>query len=127
MYQDTDGNGSYDPNIDVFLGKLAESEIGTYEFFGLLYGGYFLYESKAPEEFIRDERYFYFEIKEDGKAVVIENEKGVGFINEPVPVEITSPQTGDSSNLLGYVIMAIVSLILLIICLFNLRKKESKT
>ena len=127
LYQDTDGNGSYDPNIDVFLGKLAESEIGTYEFFGLLYGGYFLYESKAPEEFIRDERYFYFEIKEDGKAVVIENEKGVGFINEPVPVEITSPQTGDSSNLLGYVIMAIVSLILLIICLFNLRKKESKT
>lgn len=127
LYQDTDGNGSYDPNIDIFLGKLAESEIGTYEFFGLLYGGYFLYESKAPEEFIRDERYFYFEIKEDGKAVVIENEKGVGFINEPVPVEITSPQTGDSSNLLGYVIMAIVSLILLIICLFNLRKKESKT
>ena len=127
LYQDTDGNGSYDPNIDIFLGKLAESEIGTYEFFGLLYGGYFLYESKAPEEFIRDERYFYFEIKEDGKAVVIENEKGVGFINEPVPVEITSPQTGDSSNLLGYVIMAIVSLILLIICLFNSRKKESKT
>ena len=127
LYQDTDGNGSYDPNIDVSLGKLAESEIGTYEFFGLLYGGYFLYESKAPEEFIRDERYFYFEIKEDGKAVVIENEKGVGFINEPVPVEITSPQTGDASNLLGYVIMAIVSLILLIICLFNLRKKESKT
>ena len=36
-----------------------------------------------PENFIKDDRYYYFEIREDGQVVVIENEAGVGFINQP--------------------------------------------
>lgn len=127
LYQDTDGNGLFDPNIDKLLGVLAEAEFGTYEFFGLVYGGYFVHESKAPENFIRDDRYFYFEIKDDGKTVVIENEIGIGFVNEPIPVEITAPQTGDSSNLLFWIITAITSLILLIISSLYLKRKPKQT
>ena len=41
--------------------------------------GYFVYESKAPDEYIKDDRYFYFKITEAGQTVVIENEKGVGI------------------------------------------------
>lgn len=127
LYKDKDGNGSFDPNIDTLIGKLTETETGIYTLDGLEYGGYFLHESKAPDKFQKDDRYFYFEIKEDGKAVVIENEKGVGFVNEPVSEDVpTSPKTGDNSNILGFIILAAVSLLLMIICSIGLRKKTNK-
>lgn len=129
LYKDTDGNGAFDPNIDTLLGKLTESGIGIYELGGLEYGEYFLYESKAPDNFQKDDRYFFFEIKEDGKAVIIENEKGVGFVNEPISISEdvpTSPKTGDDSNVLGFIILAMASLLLMIICSISIRKKPNK-
>ena len=63
---------------------------------------------------IKDDRYFYFKITEAGQIVVVENEKGVGFINEPIPApepEVpTSPQTGDNTNVWSAVVMGLTSL-----------------
>lgn len=129
LYFDTDKNGVFDPSVDTLIGNLSETETGIYELVGLKYGGYFLYESKAPDKFQKDDRYFYFEITEDGKTLVVENEKGIGFVNEPVPEpEVpSSPKTGDDSNIFGFIIMAAVSLLLMIICTFILKKKRNNS
>lgn len=129
LYFDVDNNGAFDPSIDMLIGKLSETDAGIYEMVGLKYGGYFLHESKAPENFQKDDRYFYFNITEDGKTVVVENEKGVGFVNKPIPVSHvpSSPKTGDDSNLLLFIIIAATSLLLMAICTFTLRKKQNNS
>lgn len=40
----------------------VETETGLYELDGLGYNGYFLFESKSPDGFTKDDRYFYFQI-----------------------------------------------------------------
>lgn len=39
-------------------------------------------KKNAPEGFLRDDGYYYFEIRENGVTVTVENEAGVGFVNE---------------------------------------------
>lgn len=58
IYLDVNGNQTFDPGIDTLIGKLTESETGFYEMDGLKHNGYFLFESKAPEGFQKDDRYF---------------------------------------------------------------------
>ncbi len=84
VYVDVDGNREFDAAIDRPAGKLAETEPGVYRLDGLRYNGYFLHEVISPEGFLPDEGYYYFEIREDGKTVIVETEAGVGFINQPV-------------------------------------------
>lgn len=84
VYADVDGNREFDAAIDRLAGKLAETEPGVYRLDGLRYNGYFLHEVISPEGFLRDEAYYYFEIREDGKTVVVETEAGVGFLNQPM-------------------------------------------
>ena len=91
IYLDVNGNKTYDKGIDIFVDHMAEIEPGVYRLDGLKYNGYFLYEERSPENFIKDDRYYYFEIREDGQVVVIENEAGVGFINQPT----TPPEEPD--------------------------------
>ncbi len=128
LYIDTDNNGVFDPNVDKLVGTLTEKELGVYEYGNLRYGGYFVYESKAPDEYIKDDRYFYFKITEAGQTVVIENEKGVGFVNEPIPSpepepEIpTSPQTGDNTNVWSAVVVGLTSLVVITIISIKLKK-----
>ena len=81
---DVDGNREFDAAIDRPAGKLAETEPGIYRLDGLRYNGYFLHEAASPEGFLPDEGYYYFEIREDGKTVIVETEAGVGFLNQPV-------------------------------------------
>jgi len=130
LYYDADNNGVFDPAIDTLIGELCETETGIYELNNLEYGGYFLYESKAPDKFQKDNRYFYFEIKEDGKTVIVENEKGIGFVNEPIPEPVTdtptAPKTGDNSKIFLFGFIAIVSFLLMIACAFVLIKKRNK-
>ena len=59
----------------------TEIGIGVYEMPDLLYGGYIVKETKAPEGFYLDDNAYYFEITENGKTVTVENEAGKGFIN----------------------------------------------
>ena len=80
MYRDTNGDKALDDG-DEKLGKLSEVSTGIYEMTDLVYAGYFVQETKAPEGFYLDENAYYFEIVEDGKIVTVENEAGKGFMN----------------------------------------------
>ena len=80
VYVDNNNDKKLDAN-DTLLGKLTESERGIYSMSGLVYGGYFVKETVAPKGFILDSNAYYFEIAENGKTVVVENEAGKGFVN----------------------------------------------
>ena len=129
IYLDVNGNKVFDPGIDTLYGKLSETELGVYELDGLTRGGYLLFESKAPEGFQKDDRYFYFKIVSDGEVITIENERGVGFVNEPVPTapdEPSSPQTGDNSHIRLWILLASGSLAgIIAITLVGREKRKS--
>lgn len=80
VYRDSNGNKELDSD-DELLGTLTETGTGVYEMPDLIYGGYFVKETKAPEGFYLDENAYYFEIIENGKTVTVENEAGKGFGN----------------------------------------------
>ncbi len=82
VYRDSNGNKELDAD-DELVGTLTETGIGVYEMPDLLYGGYFIKETKAPEGFYLDDNTYYFEITEDSKTVTVENEVGKGFVNVP--------------------------------------------
>jgi len=90
VYVDVDNNGEFDPEIDLFVGDMTETEDGIYEMNDLRYNGYFLYEKTAPEGFLKDDGYHYFEIRNDGETVIVENEAGVGFTNQPILGNVTT-------------------------------------
>lgn len=90
VYVDVDGNGEFDPEIDLFVGEMTETEDGIYEMHDLRYNGYFVYEKTAPEGFLKDNGYHYFEIRNDGETVIVENEAGVGFTNQPILGNVTT-------------------------------------
>lgn len=98
VYVDVDGNGEFDPEIDLFVGEMTETEEGIYEMHDLRYNGYFLYEKTAPEGFLKDEGYHYFEIRNDGETVTVENEAGVGFVNKPIVGELELTKTDISDG-----------------------------
>ena len=133
IYLDVNGNKVFDKDVDTFVGHMAEIETGVYRLDGLKYNGYFLYEERSPENFIKDDRYYYFEIREDGQVVVIENEAGVGFINQPTtppeqpekPEEPTEPpKTGDDFNIWLWAGAASASLGAIILIVIRNRKKR---
>jgi len=109
IYVDVDGNGEFDADIDTLLGEMSETETGVYLYEQLRYGGYFLYEKTAPEGFVKDDGYYYFEIRTNGETETVENEAGIGFVNEPIP-EPDIPQTGDTSNLGFWLGLAAIAL-----------------
>lgn len=133
IYLDVNGNKVFDKDVDTFVGHMAEIETGVYRLDGLKYNGYFLYEERSPENFIKDDRYYYFEIREDGQVVIIENEAGVGFINQPTtppeqpeePEEPTEPpKTGDDFNIWLWAGAASASLGAIILIVIRNRKKR---
>lgn len=103
VYVDADGNKEFDPDIDRPVGEMNEIEDGVYRMEGLRYNGYFLYEKSSPEGFLKDENYHYFEIRNDGETVIVENEAGVGFVNQPITgeLEITKKDISDGKLLPG--------------------------
>lgn len=103
VYVDADGNKEFDPDIDRLVGEMNEIEDGVYRMEGLRYNGYFLYEKSSPEGFLKDENYHYFEIRNDGETVIVENEAGVGFVNQPITgeLEITKKDISDGKLLPG--------------------------
>lgn len=81
IYRDSNGNQELDAE-DEKLGTLLEVTTGVYEMTELTYGGYFVKETKAPAGFYLDENAYYFQITENGKTVIVENEAGKGFVNQ---------------------------------------------
>lgn len=85
VYVDVDRNSEFNPSIDRLLGTLEETEQGVYSLDGLRYGGYFLHESAQPgKEYVLDEDFYYFEIREDGETVVVSNADNGLFLNTPI-------------------------------------------
>ena len=81
IYMDVDGNKEFNADVDTLVGEMVEYEPGLYELENLRYGGYFLYEKQAPANYVKDDAYHYFAIVNDGEMVEVENEAGIGFIN----------------------------------------------
>ena len=84
VYADVDGDQVYTAEVDALVGEMSEIETGIYRMDNLRYGGYFLFEKSAPEGFLKDDTYHYFQIRQDGEVVTVENEAGVGFLNKPI-------------------------------------------
>ena len=103
IYADTDKNGEFNAEIDTFVVALSETELGVYLAEGIRFGGYFLYEETAPVGFVKDDTYHYFEIRNDGETIVVENKAGVGFTNKPIvgELELTKTDIADGKPLAG--------------------------
>lgn len=101
IYVDVDHNKEFNADIDKLIGEMTETENGVYRMDKLRYDGYFLYEKSAPEGFIKDDNYHYFEIRNDGETIIVENEAGVGFVNKPIvgELEITKKDISDGTLL----------------------------
>ena len=103
IYADTDKNGVFNAEIDTFVVALSETELGVYLAEGVRFGGYFLYEEAAPVGFVKDDAYHYFEIRNDGETITVENKAGIGFTNKPIvgELELTKTDIADGKPLAG--------------------------
>ena len=101
VYRDSNDNKELDAD-DERLGTLTETGIGVYEMADLLYGGYFVKETKAPEGFYLDGNAYYFEITEDGKTATVENEAGKGFVNAPQVGSLKIVKTSSDGKVEGF-------------------------
>ena len=101
VYRDSNGNKELDAD-DELVGTLTETGIGVYEISDLLYGGYYVKETKAPEGFYLDGNAYYFEITEDGKTVTVENEAGKGFVNAPQVGSLKIIKTSSDGKVEGF-------------------------
>lgn len=101
VYRDSNDNKELDAD-DERLGTLTETGIGVYEMSDLLYGGYYVKETKAPAGFYLDDNAYYFEIVEDGKTVTVENEAGKGFVNAPQVGSLKIIKTSSDGKIEGF-------------------------
>ncbi len=101
VYCDSNGNKELDAD-DEKLGMLSEVSTGIYEMTGLVYGGYFVKETKAPEGFYLDENAYYFAITEHGATVVVENEAGKGFVNAAQVGSLKIVKTSSDGKVEGF-------------------------
>lgn len=101
VYKDSNDNGELDSE-DELLGTLTEKEIGQYEMNDLLYGRYFVKESKAPEDFALDEGVYEVFIDTDGKTYQVENTEGKGFANEPMRGNLKIVKTSSDGKVEGF-------------------------
>lgn len=101
VYRDSNGDKTFDAD-DEPLGTLTENSAGVYEMPDLIYGGYFVKETKAPEGFYLDENAYYFEITEHGKTVIVENEASKGFVNAPQVGSLKIVKTSSDGKVEGF-------------------------
>ena len=102
IYMDVDGNKEFDADIDTLVGEMVEYEPGHYELENLRYGGYFLYEKQAPANYVKDDAYHYFAIVNDGEMVEVENEAGIGFINNHMVGNLKIVKSSSDGRLEGF-------------------------
>lgn len=93
----------YKSDKKTVVGTLKETETGVYLLEGLVYGDYYVQETKAPEYFVRDVNFYYFEIVNDGETVEVSNDElGKGtFINSPQKGEIKIVKTSYDNKVEG--------------------------
>lgn len=98
VFADTDKDGAFDSEKDECLETLTEVNEGVYEMESLLYGDYFVKEKSAPEGFLLDENVYPFSIVNDKEVVIVENEAGVGFKDQPIKGDITIFKTDEATG-----------------------------
>ena len=93
----------YKSDKKTVVGTLKETETGVYSLEGLVYGDYYVQETKAPEYFVRDVNFYYFQIVNDGETVEVSNDElGKGtFINSPAKGEIKIVKTSYDNKVEG--------------------------
>ena len=94
----------YKSDKKTVVGTMKETETGVYSLEGLVYGDYYVQETKAPEYFVRDVNFYYFEIVNDGETVEVSNDElGKGtFINSPQKGEIKIVKTSYNNKVEGF-------------------------
>lgn len=101
IYKDTNGNDKFDEG-DELLGKLSETDTGIYTMNDLVYGHYFVKETKAPDGFILDTGVYSVFIDTDGQTYNVENKAGVGFINEAMKGSLKIVKTSSDGKVEGF-------------------------
>lgn len=101
VWKDSNNNEILDEG-DELLGILSEKEIGIYEMNDLLYGRYFVKETKAPNGFKLDNGVYTVDINENGKTYSVENKAGVGFINEAMNGKLKVAKTSSDGKVEGF-------------------------
>ena len=93
----------YKSDKKTVVGTMKETETGVYSLEGLVYGEYYVQETKAPEYFVRDVNFYYFQIVNDGETVEVSNDElGKGtFINSPQKGKIKIVKTSYDNKVEG--------------------------
>ena len=93
----------YKSDKKTVVGTMKETETGVYSLEGLVYGEYYVQETKAPKYFVRDVNFYYFQIVNDGETVEVSNDElGKGtFINSPQKGEIKIVKTSYDNKVEG--------------------------
>ena len=102
IFMDVDGNKEFNADTDTLVGEMVEYEPGLYELENLRYGGYFLYEKQAPANYVKDDAYHYFAIVNDGEMVEVENEAGIGFINNHMVGNLKIVKSSSDGRIEGF-------------------------
>lgn len=94
----------YKSDKKTVVGTMKETETGVYSLEGLVYGEYYVQETKAPKYFVRDVNFYYFQIVNDGETVEVSNDElGKGtFINSPQKGEIKIVKTSYNNKVEGF-------------------------
>lgn len=101
VYRDVNGDRVLDDG-DELLGEMDDEGEGVYWMRELDAGGYLVREAEAPEGYVLDENAYYVEITTDGEVCVVENEAGVGFVNQPLRGTLKIVKTTDDGRVEGY-------------------------
>ena len=101
VYKDVNGDGKLDDG-DELIGNLEETATGIYEMKELLYGKYLVRETKAPEGFVLDKGVYSVFIEKDETTYKVENEAGVGFINEAMKGNLKIKKTSSDGKVEGF-------------------------
>ncbi len=94
----------YKSDKKTVVGTMKETETGVYSLEGLVYGEYYVQETKTPKYFVRDVNFYYFQIVNDGETVEVSNDElGKGtFINSPQKGEIKIVKTSYNNKVEGF-------------------------
>ena len=101
VYKDNNADGKLDDG-DTLIGTLTESEVGIYEMKDMRYGHYLIKETVAPDGFFLDEGVYAVFIETDGTTYVVENEAGVGFINNAMTGTLKIVKTSSDGKVEGF-------------------------
>ena len=112
IYVDVDGDKEYSAEIDKLIGEITEIEDGVYRMDELRYNLCFLHEKSAPEGFLKDDAYHYFEIRTDGETVAVANESG--DVATAIEGTWTSAQT-QIKNVVNNVVFPVIDMVLAIL------------